>query len=62
MAPELINIELARLVEDSSAWRKRFDRYDRLIDAGLSCEEAAVIVTAAYQIDLLAEMEVRHAA
>lgn len=59
MAPELINIELARIVEDSSAWRKRFDRYDRLIDAGLSCEEAATIVTAAY---LLEEIEVRHAA
>lgn len=59
MSPDLINIELARLVEDSSAWRKRFDRYDRLVDAGLSCEEAATIVTAAYLIE---EMEVRHAA
>lgn len=53
MAPELINIELARLVENSSAWLKRFERYDRLQDAGLSSEEAAIIVTAAYQADLI---------
>lgn len=52
MSPELIHIELARLVENSAGWRKRFERYDRLQDAGLSCEEAARIVTDEYQADL----------
>ncbi|TGV26363.1 hypothetical protein [Mesorhizobium sp. M4B.F.Ca.ET.143.01.1.1] len=44
MSPELIWIEMARLVETSTAWEVRFRRYDRLIDSGLSCEEAAQIV------------------
>lgn len=55
MAPELISIELARLVETSSAWMKRFERYDRLQDAGMSCEAAALIVTAAYQVEIRAD-------
>lgn len=53
MSPELINIELARLVENGSAWRKRFERYDRLQDAGLSSEEAARIVTEEYQAEMV---------
>lgn len=44
---ELITLELARLTEVSTAWERRFKRYDQLIDAGLSCEEAACIVTQA---------------
>lgn len=44
MSPDLITIELARLVETSTEWERRFRRYDRLIDAGLSCEEAAEII------------------
>lgn len=56
MSPELISIELARLVETSSAWMKRFERYDQLQDAGLSCEEAAIVVTRAYQADLSGDL------
>lgn len=57
LAEELTNIEISRLQ------RETLNRHFLvLIDAGLSCEEAAVIVTAAYQIDLIAETEVRHAA
>ena len=44
IAPELITIELARLVQTSTEWQRRFTEYDRLQDAGLSCEEAARIV------------------
>lgn len=43
--PELITLELARLVETGTEWAKLFARYDRLIDAGLSCEEAARLVS-----------------
>lgn len=46
MTPDLITIELSRLVETGSEWERRFRRYDRLIDAGLSCEEAAEIIMA----------------
>lgn len=55
MFTDLINLELARLVENSPGWRKRFERYDRLQDAGLSCEEAARIVTEEYQAEMMRE-------
>jgi RNA polymerase-interacting CarD/CdnL/TRCF family regulator len=45
MDADLITLELARLVETGTDWSRRFRRYDQLIDAGLSCEEAARIVS-----------------
>ncbi|MFC5385146.1 hypothetical protein ACFPLB_04100 [Aquamicrobium segne] len=43
--PELITLELSRLVRTSSAWERRFHEYELLLTAGLSCDEAAQIVT-----------------
>lgn len=59
---DLITIELARLVETSDEWLTRFRRYDQLQDAGLSCEEAARIVTAAYRAASSETMDRRQAA
>jgi hypothetical protein len=42
--PELVTLEIARLVETGTEWDRLFRRYDQLQDAGLSCEEAAQIV------------------
>lgn len=56
MTIDLITIELARLVETGTEWERRFRRYDLLIDAGLSCEEAAEIIMAG-EISTRAELE-----
>ncbi|MET3790698.1 hypothetical protein [Aquamicrobium terrae] len=44
-APEFITIELARLTRAEGQWARRFRDYELLLTAGLSCEEAAQIVT-----------------
>lgn len=46
MHPDFITIEIARLTKTSTEWERRFKTYDRLQDAGLSCEEAARIACA----------------
>lgn len=46
MDPDIITLELARLVETGTEWKRRFTTYDRLLDAGLSSEEAARIACA----------------
>lgn len=56
-APELVTLELARLFQTSTEWERRFRHYDRLQDAGLSCEEAARVVCDAHALEHQQDIE-----
>lgn len=56
MHPDFITIEIARLTKTSTEWERRFKTYDRLQDAGLSCEEAARIACADMEPEPLKEV------